>query len=287
MAAVKKTLIVIMVLFFSILLVAPIAALYFISRNEIASLVKQEKIVIQEVSYGEPKSIFFGSIKNSIVVSGTVIGCEIDFIELREIPDSDRIRFIVRIGDYIENNTVIGFLNGNYVYSGKKGVIREINCGSDGYILLDLVEPVALECFIDTETAYGLFVGAVFTDDDGNHYRITAKDEVAIEGNVRVIMALENSTLVYGTRIESLKLYTGAGIDNVLMVSRDCVYSYPDSDKQYVRVVDSNLFFIKELEVKTWISDESFITVSGDGVEEGLLCDSGYKLIAEGGRRYE
>ena len=287
MSKAKKAIFLSAALIFAALLIAPIAALYFISQNEISSLSMQEEIVIQEVSYGEPKPVFFGSIKNSIVASGTVVSRDIDFIELGEIQDADKIRFVVQIGDYVNSDTVIGYLDGQSITSGKEGVIREINYGSNGYILLDLIEPLALECYVDVKKAAELSVGDVLTDDAGNSYVIIEIDRAAMYGNIRVLLALDRDDCIYGTEIESLELYTGEGIENILMISRDCVYSYPGSDKQYVRVVDKDLFFVNEIEVKTWLSDDSYITVSGEGVEEGMLCDSGYKLIAEGGSRYE
>lgn len=287
MSKAKKVIVLSAVIIFAALLIAPIAALYFISRNEISSLSMQEEIVIQEVSYGEPKSVFFGSIRDSIVVSGTVVSRDIDFIELGEIQDADKIRFVVQIGDYVNSHTVIGYLDGESIAAGKEGVIREISYGSNGYILLDTMEPLALECYVDVKEAAELSVGDVLTDDAGNSYEIIEIDGAAAYGNIRVLLALDREDCIYGTEIESLELYTGEGIENILMVSRDCVYSYPGSDKQYIRVVDNNLFFVNEVEVKTWLSDDLYITVSGEGVEAGMMCDSGYKLIAEGGSRHE
>ena len=270
-----------------VLLIAPIAALYLISQKEITALTKQEEIVIREVSYGEPKAVFFGDIKNSMTLDGLIVSRDVDFIELAGIAEADKVRFTLHVGDYISDGTVIGYLNGEPVVSDKEGVVREISYGNNGYIMLDSISSLALESFVDVKTAAALSVGTILTDDLGNNFEIALIDGVATNGKIRMLIVSAESDWIYGAIVEQLKLYTGDGYKNVLMVSRDCVYSYPDNESQYVRVVDKNQFFVKEIEVKTWLSDGSYVTISGEGVEEGMLCDSGYKLIAESGSRYE
>ena len=61
----------------------------------------------------------------------------------------------------------------------------------------------------------------------------------------------------------------------VLVVNKNCVYKKGNS--YYVRVLDENGYYINEQEVKVSLETEEYMAISG--VEEGTICDSGYKAF--------
>lgn len=278
---IRKITSVFLMLFFAALLAAPVGALYLISKQEIMLLEEKDILEIQELSYGEPKKLFYGSIGESITVNGTVISREQIFMDIPGY-NLDKMRLIVNSGDYIASGWVIGYLNKEEVIADKSGVIREINLSYPAYFLLDSVECCALECYIPAETVRRLSVGDQLSDCGGTVYEVLQIDPVGNANGVRALLEAKNGSLTYGVSMNELSLQPDRRIDGVLLAPKECVYSYPNSDQKYIRVVDADGVFQRELEVKTLYSDDSFVSVSGDDIVEGLYCDSGYKAIVEG-----
>ncbi len=274
----RRTVKVIVVAAFAMLMLVPICALIVISKSEKAVYAPQDDIELKDVAYGEAKAIQYGTIGESVKLSGTVVSAEVDFID---VADGDNMRYVINAGDYVQEDTVIGYIGHSAVTAGKEGIVRDVGYGET--ILLDSVDKMALECYTDKKSADKLSVGEKLTNEDGEVFQVTEVAPVMSENGVKLklLPKSKNAELVYGTELKDAWFNTPNKYDNVLIVDNDCVYSYPGKPEQYIRVVDSDLNFVEEIEVKAAFSDGKNISVSGDGVQEGLLCDSGYKSMVE------
>lgn len=96
------------------------------------------------------------------------------------------------------------------------------------------------------------------------------------QGNkVKVVFDIDSKSYMYGEELPDIKIYTDKVYSEVLVVNKNCVYKKGNS--YYVRVLDENGYYINEQEVKVSLETEEYMAISG--VEEGTICDSGYKAF--------
>lgn len=96
------------------------------------------------------------------------------------------------------------------------------------------------------------------------------------QGNkVKVVFDIDSKSYMYGEELPDIKIYTDKVYSEVLVVNKNCVYKKGNS--YYVRVLDENGYYIKEQEVKVSLETEEYMAISG--VEEGTICDAGYKAF--------
>lgn len=276
----KKPKQVISIILFIIAMAAPLVALINISNIEQKQYVIENDVQIGEIAYGDICEATRIDLEESLTIDGVIVSGKIEFIELSKYKDSSKIRFIVHEGECIEKGQVIGYYLGNEIFSDKDGVVREIGFGEDCYIMLDSFSELVMKVDCSDEKTYEIInqKKVSLKDEDGNKYHIVridkAKDE---EGHRYMYLSVDKSLdLTYGTKIEKLELFTGKVYKGVMAVDKDCVYSYND-DKTYVRVISDSGVEEKEIEVGFYSGHVAVVS----GIDEGTMCDSGYKTLIE------
>ena len=274
---------IIVVLLFVALIVAPVGALYYISVLEQAQyLPQEEQIMLEELAYGSICQIMRMDMSERITLSGTVVSTKVIYEEL-EMENVSRLRLLISSGQVLQVGDLIGYLDGQEVRATKTGIIRSINRGSNAYIELWSLDDLAIECYVDDVQLKILKRGSLdLTDGDGNQYTVSKIDEIRVGSDLtRVLLTSETAQLIYGKKMESTSFNTGRVYPDCLVVPTNCVYSYNGGQTYYVRLVDKDGVVLGEQEVEVGFSMNGYICIT-DGAEDGQLCDSGYKTIAEG-----
>lgn len=273
---------IIVAVLFVALMVAPIGALYYISVLEQAQYLPQEQqIVLEELAYGSLEQIMRMDMAERITLSGTVVSTKVIYEEL-ELENISRLRLLISTGQVLQAGDLVGYLDGQEIRATKTGIIRSINRGSDAYIELWSLDDLAIECYVDDVQLKVLKRGSLnLTDADGNQYTVAHIDEIRVGSDLtRVLLTSETAELIYGKKMEATDFNTGRVYPDCLVVPTSCVYSYNGQD-YYVRIVDKDGVVLGEQEVEVGFSMNGYICIT-DGAEDGQLCDSGYKAIAEG-----
>lgn len=274
---------IIVALLFVALMVAPIGALYYISALEQEQYLpkQEEQIVLEELAYGVPTEILRMDMAERVTLSGTVISTKVIYEEL-ELENISQLRLLISTGQALQAGDLIGYLDGQEVRATKTGIIRSINRGSDAYIELWSLEDLAIECYVDDVQLKVLKRSSLdLTDSNGNQYTVAHIDEIRVGSDLtRVLLTSETAELIYGKKMEATNFNTGRVYPDCLVVEASCVYSYNGQD-YYVRLVDRDGVVLGEVQVELGFSMNGYICIT-DGAQEGQLCDSGYKAIAEG-----
>lgn len=274
---------IIVALLFVALMVAPIGALYYISALEQEQYLpkQEEQIVLEELAYGVPTEILRMDMAERLTLSGTVVSTKVIYEEL-ELENISQLRLLISTGQVLQAGDLIGYLDGQEVRATKTGIIRSINRGSDAYIELWSLEDLAIECYVDDVQLKVLKRGSLdLTDSNGNQYTVAHIDEIRVGSDLtRVLLTSETAELIYGKKMEATNFNTGRVYPDCLVVEASCVYSYNGQD-YYVRLVDRDGVVLGEVQVELGFSMNGYICIT-DGAQEGQLCDSGYKAIAEG-----
>lgn len=289
MNVIKKIASILLAVLFAVLLIAPIGALYFISKAERSKYTEIESIELKSYSYGEPRKTQYRSISKTVTIpSGTVISNAIDFIELGKYFEKGDIRFVISVGDYLSEGGVIGYLNGKPITAEKRGIVRDIGFGSDGYIMLDSVDELALECYVEESSFDWLEEDLELTDDKNEIvYTVLSYEPVNINSmGMRLLLVPKEGGLVYGATFSSIRLKTPRVYKNVLTIESNCVYSYPGSSEHYIRLVTEKGEFIEEKAIEVGYTNGEYTCISGNDITDGLYCDPGYKFVIQGGDEY-
>lgn len=263
------------------LLIAPLALIVQISREEMQEFATPSAPVLQEVAIGGIYQSASDRVIESIQVSGTFVSGADGYMELDYETVKDA-RWYVSTGSEIQVGMVIGSANGEDIVATMDGIIRQMNI-SDGdcFIKLELFTPVLLEARVDTGTlsilrnAQNLTVGR-------EKAKVTlafASRQQNSDGTTDVLLAIDSDEYIYGQTVSALYIYTGRVFDNVVRITDQCVYQKGDG-QWYVRQVTQNGIFIREAEVEVLYFDgvNYFVT----GIEAEQYFDSGYQIIAEG-----
>ena len=277
----KKILTVLFCIVLVCLLILPVGMLYVISRDEQSQYRAEAVPAVEELAYGDTFSVTRRDIYETITVSGTVVSASELFMELN-VQDPYGLRLMVSVGDVIRPGELIAYDGDKEVVSDSYGLIREISLGTDAYIRLYSLEDLALECYVnDTQRAVLERTSLELRDDQNAALTVLKIDDVYTGGNTtRVLLRYDMDGLRYGQTFEKLTLTTGKVYTQALVVRAECVYRKVGSNSYFLRVVDQNGRFLSETEVQIGYTDGTYICVSG--IEEGTLCDSGYKALVEG-----
>ena len=269
------------------LLLLPVAGIFRLADLEKADYSESSDVTLRNLAYGEPLEAFRMDMEQTTMISGEVISTGVVFMEIGKYYSdysSLQPRFIVEAGDYIEEEQIIAYYKEEPICSEVTGILREINTGTQGYLLFEDLESLSLciSCRDSVQLKLLCNESTVFTDKNGNTYAFDhAESRVNADGATNVYLTCVQGTLIYGSRMEDMTLKTGRVFPQVLVVPENCVYSYPQEEKTYVRLVTAEGEFREEVEVTCGYSDGTYICV--EGIEEGDLCDSGYKLAVESG----
>lgn len=263
------------------LLIAPLALIVQISREEMQEFATPSAPVLQEVAIGGIYQSASDRVIESIQVSGTFVSGADGYMELDYETVKDA-RWYVSTGSEIQEGMVIGSANGRDILATMDGIIRQMNISSgDCFIKLELFTPVLLEARVDTGTlsilrnAQNLTVGR-------EKAKVTlafASRQQNSDGTTDVLLAIDSDEYIYGQTVGALYIYTGRVFDNVVRITERCVYQKGDG-QWYVRQVTQNGIFIREAEVEVLYFDgvNYFVT----GIEAEQYFDSGYQIITGG-----
>lgn len=284
MKTLRKAIKPLMALLFVVLLSAPIVGLFVISQYEQRQYQPAAEVVLRDYAYGDICQVTRTDIEQRLVVSGTVVSTDVTFIELNQYERPDKIRFTIEYGQLVNAGDVIGYYNGTPVTATQSGIVKDISVGEDSYIMLQSMDDLALKvpCYDETLLSALSADGLRLTSEEGLEFVVDKIDAAQDStGAVNAYLTCENASLVYGKEYVDYALKTGRVFPQTLAVDKRCVYSYTGSSKAYVRTVDHDGVFVSEMEVTTGYTDGELICISG--VDEGVLCDAGYKLAVEGG----
>ena len=278
----KKT---IVYVFFTFLLLIPCVGLYFISLQEQKQYETTQKLELLDASYGEICQVERQDVNEYITVEGTGISASVKYMELNSYAKPYNIRFSIKEGDYVTQNQIIGYYNGKAVSSTCEGIVESINLGEDSYIAFQNIEDVIMQIKTNKKKYIQILSdeNIIFYNEQGDRFSVIRAYPIEDEEGYRTfdLKCIEGSSIDFGVKLNDLKLYTGNVYTQCLVVDKNCVYSYQsEPDVYYIRVVDEYGNFKEEAEVSIGYEDENYICISG--VEEGTLCDSGYKKLVEG-----
>ncbi len=273
---------VLLVVLFLALLTGPLWAILFLSRQEQAAYTPQKVVQIQEFAYGPVQSVSKKDMQETLQLSGRVISEKYLYQEL-DIRESGRFRQEVKIGQVIQAGDVLGYYKGEPVLAELTGILSTISLGSEPYMRLESLEDLVLECYVNEEQLKILRRSSLdLKDSNGGTYTVVRIEPVASAQGSRVLLRFQDADLTYGDSLNQVPFTTGRKFPGAVVVPQSCVYQLKDG-KYYLRVTDAKGVFLKELEVTVRYSDGQYVCISGDGIQEGMYCDSGYKLVVESG----
>lgn len=262
------------------LAILPIVTVYQISQAEQAQYVPPTNSYdLKPMAYGAPIPVTRQDLSETITLSGTVVSTAVIYEELNLREPYD-LRLLVSTGDPLAVGDLIGYYHGEEIRATKSGIIRSIGMGSDAYVELWSLEDLAIECYVEDAQLNILQRESLdLTDEDGRHYQVSRIDTIRTgDDQTRVLLTTEEQSLTYGKQYGALRLKTGRIYRDCLVVDKSCVYTL-DGENYLVRLVDTDGSVLDKVDVKVSFSMEDMVSVVG--LQEGQLCDSGYKAIVE------
>ncbi len=276
----KKILHFFMVLLFLGLLLVPIGGIYVLTEREMEQYSEVYVPAVVQKAYGTPVPVERRDMYEFITLSGTFVSTETFFMELPELRNTYSARFLVKIGEYIEEGMLLGYTeNGQKeLYATATGILREIHLGSSSYLRMESGEALALKCSVKEELLKILERDSLsLTDKDGNAVELLKVDKTVNPMGERFVY-LRLPTGAYGGEVRDLLLYTGKVYTKALVVPNKCLFHLPGEDKTwYVRTVDEEWNALGNVEVSVGFTDGEYSCITG--LEEGTLLDSGYAAL--------
>lgn len=265
------------------LMLAPLGMIWMISQHEMTQYTAPEAPVLQEVSIGTPASATRQDVAECITVNGQFTSFSWAYQELDQ-RRPDQIRWLINVGDEIQEGQIIGTYNGEDVTAEYTGILLDRNSYSgDAYLRYQLFTPVVLSCRVDERTLAVLKLSEGLTTDDGETVTLVfSSSQKNADGTTDVRLQIESDRYQFGQELDVLRILTGRVYQNVIVLPSSCVYQKEMGEDApwYVRQVTETGLFLTELEVKTGYSDGDLICVSG--ISEGGWYDTGYKAVTEG-----
>lgn len=272
-----------MALLAAALLALPVAGLVGVSSLEQALYAPSPPLELEALAYGELCQVERRDVPRRVTAEHCrVISTEQFFQELEDY-DPYAIRFLAEVGQRVQAGDVIAYCDGEPILAERVGVIRRIGQGSDCYVLLDALDALALECYVDESEFDWRQEGLTLTR-DGDAYTVRTIEDARYAGlGTRVVLESATAQLVYGQEEENAVFDTGQVFTDALVVDARCVYAYSGQEETYIRQVDGSGRYIAEIPVKTGYTDGKYVCISGveQSVPEGIYCDAGYKSVAE------
>lgn len=269
---------IIVVFVFIIMFLMPVFMMYHLSKKEMKQYQQNEIYQFKETAYGEPCQVLREDVEQYYLFSGTVTSDSYKFIEFDE-SESSEIKTLINMGDEVRTGDIIAYIGDREIKSPYNGIVEEIASYSGGYVKLHSLDELKLECMADRELIDKIKDCETLKLEDGNKVYVDFISNVAIDNQVKITFAIENINYMYGQEVQDLKIYTGVVYENALVVNKNCVYQKYTDGPYFVRVLNDQLLFEKELEVE--IGFETSELVSIVNVPEGTFCDSGYKALIE------
>lgn len=252
-----------------LLFLAPIIILYKLSGNEKKSYIQDTYYEYKEAAYGEPIRVTRADIEYYVTTDGVISSSEYITIDIKDI-ESDNI--LVQPGNEIYKDKEI--TTGQKIIKAPcNGIVESVDTGNRIRVLsfdkLQLVTNIPIDKLNYIKESKSLS----FNENE----KLTVREisNIAQGNKVKVVFDIDSKSYMYGEELPDIKIYTDKVYSEVLVVNKNCVYKKGNS--YYVRVLDENGYYINEQEVKVSLETEEYMAISG--VEEGTICDSGYKAF--------
>lgn len=252
-----------------LLFLAPIIILYKLSGSEKKSYIQDTYYEYKEAAYGEPIRVTRADIEYYVTTDGVISSSEYITIDIKDI-ESDNI--LVQPGNEIYKDKEI--TTGQKIIKAPcNGIVESVDTGNRIRVLsfdkLQLVTNIPIDKLNYIKESKSLS----FNENE----KLTVREisNIAQGNKVKVVFDIDSKSYMYGEELPDIKIYTDKVYSEVLVVNKNCVYKKDNS--YYVRVLDENGYYINEQEVKVSLETEEYMAISG--VEEGTICDSGYKAF--------
>ena len=252
-----------------LLFLAPIIILYKLSGSEKKSYIQDTYYEYKEAAYGEPIRVTRADIEYYVTTDGVISSSEYITIDIKDI-ESDNI--LVQPGNEIYKDKEI--TTGQKIIKAPcNGIVESVDTGNRIRVLsfdkLQLVTNIPIDKLNYIKESKSLS----FNENE----KLTVREisNIAKGNKVKVVFDIDSKSYMYGEELPDIKIYTDKVYSEVLVVNKNCVYKKGNS--YYVRVLDENGYYINEQEVKVSLETEEYMAISG--VEEGTICDSGYKAF--------
>lgn len=252
-----------------LLFLAPIIILYKLSGSEKKSYIQDTYYEYKEAAYGEPIRVTRADIEYYVTTDGVISSSEYITIDIKDI-ESDNI--LVQLGNEIYKDKEI--TTGQKIIKAPcNGIVESVDTGNRIRVLsfdkLQLVTNIPIDKLNYIKESKSLS----FNENE----KLTVREisNIAQDNKVKVVFDIDSKSYMYGEELPDIKIYTDTVYSEVLVVNKNCVYKKGNS--YYVRVLDENGYYINEQEVKVSLETEEYMAISG--VEEGTICDSGYKAF--------
>lgn len=252
-----------------LLFLAPIIILYKLSGSEKKSYIQDTYYEYKEAAYGEPIRVTRADIEYYVTTDGVISSSEYITIDIKDI-ESDNI--LVQPGNEIYKDKEI--TTGQKIIKAPcNGIVESVDTGNRIRVLsfdkLQLVTNIPIDKLNYIKESKSLS----FNENE----KLTVREisNIAQDNKVKVVFDIDSKSYMYGEELPDIKIYTDKVYSEVLVVNKNCVYKKGNS--YYVRVLDENGYYINEQEVKVSLETEEYMAISG--VEEGIICDSGYKAF--------
>ena len=252
-----------------LLFLAPIIILYKLSGSEKKSYIQDTYYEYKEAAYGEPIRVTRADIEYYVTTDGVISASEYITIDIKDI-ESDNI--LVQPGNEIYKDKEI--TTGQKIIKAPcNGIVESVDTGNRIRVLsfdkLQLVTNIPIDKLNYIKESKSLS----FNENE----KLTVREisNIAQGNKVKVVFDIDSKSYMYGEELPDIKIYTDKVYSEVLVVNKNCVYKKGNS--YYVRVLDENGYYINEQEVKVSLETEEYMAISG--VEEGTICDSGYKAF--------
>lgn len=255
----------------------PLGAIYLISTREIKEYQIDVKDVFKEKAYGELKETTRMDIKENYEISGEIISQTYRSVKI-PYSDEQTLKLNIEVEDEVHTGEKIGYLgDGKEVYSSCNGIVKEINLeGEEPNIKVLSFDRLLLKANVKKEIAQKL--NGELTDENGIKYEVVEKSNQMIEGGMEVLLYIkQNNCYNYGEKVNNLLLYTGKEFENVITIDQSCVYTKSGGTDKYVRICNQMGEYVKEQRVE--VSFDAGDNVCVTGIDENVLCDSGYKYV--------
>lgn len=266
------------------LLLVPLYLIYRISNEEMRQYDIADAPVLLETAYGQISGAFRTDIHETVSVRGSFTSNSYAEMNLN-YKRPELIHWFIEQGSEIEEGQVIGTYKGEEIYSTVTGIVMLINAynADNSYLRVLEYEPLVLRCALTDKQLSALKSAEKLTLQDGRIVEINSCSHQRNPDNTTTVeLAFDAEGYAYGQVVESLKLETGRGYPQALVVDERCVYQKSEGEDSpwFVRRVTEDGYFIDELEVKLGYRSGSLVCISG--IEEGMLFDMGYKAVAAG-----
>ncbi|WP_440284535.1 hypothetical protein [Eshraghiella crossota] len=252
-----------------LLFLAPIIILYKLSGSEKKSYIQDTYYEYKEAAYGEPIRVTRADIEYYVTTDGVISSSEYITIDIKDI-ESDNI--LVQPGNEIYKDKEI--TTGQKIIKAPcNGIVESVDTGNRIRVLS--FDKLQLVAYIPIDKLNYIKESKSLSFNENEKLTVREISNIAQDNKVKVVFDIDSKSYMYGEELPDIKIYTDKVYSEVLVVNKNCVYKKGNS--YYVRVLDENGYYINEQEVKVSLETEEYMAISG--VEEGTICDSGYKAF--------